>query len=114
MKKKQTLSTVISCDPYNNTYYTGTSTNIEKSKKPKFLKSQYAISSLRTKSFLSARILISKNIDEEDYFDVIENKAYEELGLDIATEYTIGFYEIEEEEGETERAFNVLLWTHMT
>lgn len=109
MKKKQTLSTVISCDPYNNTYYTGTSTNIEKLKKPKFLKTQYAISSLRTKSFLSARILISKNIDEEDYFDVIENKAYEELGLDIATEYTIGYYEISEEEGEAERAFNVFV-----
>jgi hypothetical protein len=108
-KKKQTLSTVISCDPYSKTYYTGTPTNIEKAKKQKFLKTQYAISSLSTKLCLSASIEISKNIDEEDYGDVLENKAYEELGLDIATEYKIGFYEVEELQDDTNRTFNVFV-----
>jgi len=109
MKKTSTLSTVISCNPYNSTYYTGSSTSIEKAKKPKFSKEQYAISSLRTKSFLTAKVQLSKNIDEEDYFDVIENKIYEELGLDMATEYKIDFYEIEEEQDESNRTFNVFV-----
>jgi hypothetical protein len=109
MKKKQTLSTVISCNPYNDSYYTGTSTSIEKAKKPKFLKTQHAMSALRTKSFLSAKIQISKNIDEEDRTDVIENKAYEELGLDMATEYKISFYEVPEEQDEANLVFNVFV-----
>ncbi len=109
MKNKQTLSTVISCDPYNDTYYTGTPTNIERAKKPKFAKTQFAISSLRTKSFLTAKVEVSKNIDEEDRADVIENKAYEELGLDIATEYKISFYEVPEEQDEANYVFNVFV-----
>jgi len=109
MKKKQSLSTVISCNPHNNTCYTGSSTSIEKIRKPKFLKTQFAISSLTTKSFLTAKVKLSKNIDEEDYFDVIENKIYEELGLDMATEYKIDFYEIVEEQDENHRIFNVFV-----
>lgn len=109
MKKKQSLATVISCNPYNHSYYTGSSTAIEKTKKPKYIKSQYAIAALPTKLFLSAKVKISKNIDEEDYYDVIENRVYEELGLDIATEYKIDFYEIVEEQDESNRTFNVFV-----
>lgn len=109
MKKRETLSTVISCDPHNNSCYTGSSTSIQKTKKPKFLKSQYAIASLPTKYFLSAKIKISKNIDEEDYYDVIENRVYEELGLDIATEYKIDFYELVQEQDDSHRTFNVFV-----
>lgn len=109
MKQKQALSTVLSVNPYTQEYYSGTSTAIEMIKKPKFQKTQYVLSFLKTKAFLSTRIEISKNIDEEDISDVIENKTYEELGLDIATEYIISSYELEYEQDETNRVFHVFV-----
>ncbi len=109
MAKAQPLSTVISSNPYNNSYYEGTTTQISPASKPKFLKTQYSIASLKTSSFLTTQISVSKNIEEEDHYDVIENKTYEELGLDLATEYTIGFYELVEAQDEANRLFNVFV-----
>lgn len=107
MKNKPVLSTVISANPFSREYYSGTSTQIESIVKPKFQKNQYAVSYLKTSSFLSTKIEISKNIDEEDRHDVIENKTYEELGLDLATEYKIDYFELEYEEDESNLVYYV-------
>lgn len=90
---KQTFSSVISIDPYKNTYYTGSSNRLIAQKAPAFSKDQYAIAFLSTKHFITAMVDISKNLPEEDVYDALENKIYEELALDMAIEYHIRYVE---------------------
>jgi len=91
MKQKQAFANTISANPYNNSYYTGTTTQIKVADKPQYQKDQYATSYLKTQDFITTSIAVSKNIPEEDVSDVIENKVYEELGLDMAIEYQIDY-----------------------
>ncbi|MEA3372490.1 MAG: hypothetical protein U9Q62_02245 [Campylobacterota bacterium] len=87
----QTFSSVISINPYKASYYKGVSNRLTQVEKPEFSKEQYAISFLNTKSFITAMIDISKNIPEEDIYDALEDKIYEELALDMAIEYQIHY-----------------------
>jgi len=89
MKQKQAFSSTLSASAYNNSFYTGTSTQIQKADKPQYSKEQYSVSYIKTQDFITTQIEISKNIPDEDVADAIENQIYEELGLDMATEYKI-------------------------
>jgi len=93
MKQKQAFSSTISVNPYNNTFYSGTTTQIKVADKPQYLKEQYAVSYLKTQDFITTQIGLSQNIPEEDISDAIESKIYEELGLDMAIEYQIAYVE---------------------
>ncbi len=93
MKQKQAFSSTISVNPYNNSFYTGTTTQIKVADKPQYQKDQYATSYLKTQDFITTQIGISQSISEEDVADAIENKIYEELGLDMAIEYQISYVE---------------------
>lgn len=93
MKQKQAFSSTISVNPYNNSFYSGTTTQIKVADKPQYLKDQYAVSYLKTQDFITTQISLSQNIPEEDIGDAIENKIYEELGLDMAIEYQINYVE---------------------
>ncbi len=93
MKQKQAFSGTISTNPYNNTYYTGTTTQIKVAEKPQYQKEQYALSYLKTQDFITTQIAVSQNIPEDDVGDAIESQVYEELGLDMAIEYQIQFVE---------------------
>ena len=93
MKQKQAFSGTISANPYNNTYYTGTATQIKVAEKPQYQKDQYAVSYLKTQDFITTQIAVSKNIPEDDVGDAIESQVYEELGLDMAIEYQINYVE---------------------
>jgi rubrerythrin len=85
----QTFSSVISINPYKNTYFKGEANRLSQIDEPAFSKDQYAIAFLNTKSFITAMVDISKNIPEEDVYDALEDKIYEELALDMAVEYQI-------------------------
>ena len=91
--KQQTFSSVLSINPYNQSYYKGVSNRLAPDESPAYAKDQYAISFLNTKSFITATVEISKNIPEDDVYDALENKVYEELALDMAIEYQIQFIE---------------------
>jgi hypothetical protein len=91
--KKQTFSSVLSINPYNDTYYTGVSNRLTPEESPAYDKEQFAVSFLNTKSFITTTVDISKNMPEEDVYDALENKVYEELALDMAVEYQIQFIE---------------------
>ena len=93
MKQKQAFSGTISANPYNNTYYTGTTTQIKVADKPQYEKEQYALSYLKTQDFITTQIAVSQNIPEDDVGDAIESQIYEELGLDMAIEYQIDYVE---------------------
>ncbi len=107
--QKQTFSKTISINPYKNDYFSGSTTRVEVEKKPEFTKEQYAISYLNTKSFISDYISVSKNIPDEDIHYAIENKTYEELALDMATEYRINYIEAANNADENNRYFHVFV-----
>jgi len=58
-------------------------------------KANFITSFLSNKDFISTTIQLSRSIPQEDIDDIIEIKAYEELGLDQASSYVISSVEIE-------------------
>ena len=106
---QQVFETVLSVNPYKNTYYLGAGNQLSVAKNPQFGKKQYCISYLNTNDFITALIGVSKNIPDEDLAFVIETKVYEELALDMAIEYTIDFVEVTVEGNEKERMFHVFI-----
>ena len=106
---QHSFSSVLSINPYKETYFTGVSSFISETTTPEFSKDQFIISYLNTKGFINAQIEISKNIPEEDLFDAITNKAYDELALDQAVEYKIQFIETFNTLDEENRYFHVFI-----
>ncbi len=107
--KQHSFSSVISVNPYNGTYITGVSSFLSKTENPAFSKDQFAISYLNTKEFINAQIEISKNIPDEDLYDAINSKAYDELALDNAVEYQIQYIETFNNLDEENRHFHVFI-----
>ena len=92
-EQQSSFSSVISANPYTNEYVSGISSFLAKATKPEYAKEQYACSYLNTQSYINNQIEISKNIPEEDIFDAINIKIYDELGLDQAIEYQVQYIE---------------------
>jgi len=103
------FDTVLSINPYENTYYEGYGNQLALQRDPVYGKKQFAISYLSTNDFITAQVGISKNIPDEDLSFVIETKVYEELALDMAIEYTIDYVEISSEGNDKERLFHVFI-----
>jgi hypothetical protein len=112
--KQQTYSTTVSANPYKGDFYGGTLNTISRVASPSFSKEQSTISFLNTKGFISTLIGISKNIPETDIFDVLENKVYEELALDMAIEYHIKYIEATHKSTEGDRFFHVFVVDPLT
>lgn len=108
-KAKHSLLSVISVNPYKESYFSGTSSFLSQDNSPKYAKDQYAISYLNTKSFITSQISISKNISEEDLYDALSNKIYDELALDQAISYKIQFIETFNSLDEDNRNFHVFI-----
>jgi hypothetical protein len=114
MSKQQTFSTIISANPYRNDFCVGTLNSISSIASPSFAKEQYAISFLNTKGFISTLIGISKNVPEDDVYDALENKVYEELALDMAVEYQFQYIEAINSSTESERFYHVFIVDPLT
>ncbi len=112
--QQNSFSSVISVNPYKDTYFNGVSSFLSETTKPEFMKDQYAISYLNTNSFINSQIAISKNIPEEDLQDAISNKVYDDLGLDQAVEYKVQFIESFSNLDEDNRYFHVFVVDPLT
>jgi hypothetical protein len=113
-KTEHSFSSVISVNPYKDTYLSGISSFLSQTNSPEFSKEQYAISYLNTKGFINSQISISKNIPEEDLHDAINNKVYDELALDQAVTYQIQFIETFNSLDEDNRNFHVFIIDPLT
>lgn len=109
MSIQNTFSTILSANPYRRDFYLSTLNSITDVSSPSFKKEQYTISFLNTKGFISALIGISKNVPEDDIYDALENKAYEELALDMAIEYQIQYVEAVNRINDSERFFHIFV-----
>ncbi len=108
-EKNSSFSTVLSINPYTQEYYSGVSSFLSKADAPQYSKDQYTISFLNNKSFIHAQLDISKNIPQEDVYDAIYNKAYDELALDQAVEYNIQIIESFNNLDEENRYYHVFI-----
>ncbi len=108
-KSNNSFSTVLSLDPSTNKGVKGISSFLTKDNNTLYSKHQYVISYLQTTSFIHAQISISKNIPEEDIYDAIYNKAYDELALDQAVEYKIQIIETFFNVDDENRSFHVFI-----
>jgi hypothetical protein len=113
-KTDHSFSSVISVNPYKNTYLSGISSFLSKTNSPEYNKEQYAISYLNTRSFINSQISITKNIPQEDLHDAISNKVYDELALDQAVTYKIQFIETFNSLDEDNRNFHVFIIDPLT
>ncbi|WP_304542950.1 hypothetical protein [Sulfurimonas microaerophilic] len=107
--EQHTFSSVLSANPYKETYFKGVSSFLSEEKAPEYSKEQLVISYLNTKEFINAQIEISKNIPDEDLYDALSNKAYDELALDQAVEYKIQYIETFSNLDEENRHFHVFI-----
>jgi hypothetical protein len=108
-KKKHSFSSVLSINPYKGTYVSSISNFLNKITSPTYNKEQYVVSYLNTKSFINSHISVSKNIPDDDLYDAIYNKAYDELGLDQAIMYQIEYIETFNNLDEENRNFHVFI-----
>jgi len=107
--EQDSFSSVLSVNPYKKSYYSGVASFVSESTSPSFSKEQFAISYLNTNGFITSLIAISKNIPDEDLFDAINSKVYDDLGLDQAVEYSLQYVESFNNLDEDNRYFHVFI-----
>lgn len=113
-KSEHSFSSVLSINPYKGVCFNGISSFLSETTSPEFKKDQYVISYLNTQGFINAQVSITKNIPEEDLHDAINNKVYDELGLDQAVTYQVQFIELFNNLDEDNRTFHVFIVDPLT
>ncbi|MDA7817728.1 hypothetical protein N9A28_06025 [Sulfurimonas sp.] len=108
-KEQHSFSSIVSVNPYKNTYVNAVSSFLSETQSPEYTKNQFTTSYINTKDFLNSQISISKNIPDEDIYDAIFNKVYDEVGLDQAITYYIQYIEIFNTLDEENRTFHVFI-----
>lgn len=111
MSKNEQLSfsSVLSVNPYKDTYVESAVSFLNETLSPRYDKNQYIISYLNTRAFINSHIAISKNIPNEDLYDAIYNKVYDELGLDQTITYQIQYIETFNTLDEENRNYQVFI-----
>ena len=101
------IKNTITLNVYNGQKYIFQKDMLEPLNKLIYNKTNFIVSFVNNKDVISTTISISRNIPKEDLADIIDIKAYEELGLDQATKYTIPSLEIEN--NSDERKFHIFV-----
>jgi len=109
MDKVHKDSAVLSINPYISTYINEQSGFLNSSHSINFLKNQRSISFLSTKDFITGQISISKHIPQDDIYDIVFSKTYDELALDQAILYQIQYVETFHKVDENSRNFYVFV-----
>jgi hypothetical protein len=104
---KSKIKNIVTVDAYNNKSYLFKNNTFQASEKLGYNKSNFVTSYLGNKDIITTTVEISRSIPEEDISDILDIKAYEELGLDQAKNYTISYVESETED--EERKFHLFV-----
>ena len=109
MIKKKKKYSIISINPYNNTFCKSFDSKIKSIYSVKYSRKIFYTSFIYSKRVITTKVSISRNISQEDISNALEIKAYEELGLDQSIEYKFSFLEIPTLPTEKERKFHVFI-----
>ena len=104
---ESSVKNIITVNAYAGKYYIFKNNIFKPLNKLKYNTLNFNASYLSNKDVIHTTISLSRSIAEEDIADILDIKAYEELGLDQATEYVISSREVESF-GE-EREFNIFV-----
>ncbi len=92
---KSKIKSIVTINAYDKKYYVLKDQKFKPLKRLAYNSSNFVASYVNSRDLISASIEISRSIPNEDLQDVIEIRAYEELGLNQANEYIIKYVERE-------------------
>jgi len=92
-KPENRFQSVITIDNYNHRNYKFEDSKVSSIRKLQFKRQNYFVSFVANKDLIIAPVSVSRSIEDEDLEGALEDKAYDELGLDAATEYIIKYRE---------------------
>ena len=92
---KSTVKNIITLNVFSEKSYIFKEDTFQPLKKLTYNTSNFITSYISNKDLITTKVNISRSIPEEDIADILDIKAYEELGLDQANSYVISSYEIE-------------------
>ena len=104
---KSTVKNVVTLNVYTDTNYIFKDDSFQPLKKLTYNTSNFVASYISNKNIISTTVHLSRSIPEEDIQDILEIKAYEELGLDQAVTYIISSSEVEN--SEKERRYHIFV-----
>lgn len=107
MKLKSDIKNIVTLNAYTDEKYIYKGSSFKSLKKLNYNTSNFITSYVSNKNLIGTTVDISRSIPEEDILDVIDIKAYEELGLDQASNYIVSSAEIPDTE--EERRFHIFV-----
>ncbi|WP_292654936.1 hypothetical protein [Nitratifractor sp.] len=93
-KEEKTYQSIVTIDSYNHRFYLYKNDTLHAIDKLQFKRHNYYTTFVANKDLIIAPLEISRNIPDEDIAGALEDKAYDELGLDPATEYLFQYREV--------------------
>ena len=90
-----TIKNVVTLNVFSDTKYIFKNDSFQPLKKLTYNTSNFIASYVTNKDLITTSVKVSRSIPEEDIADILDIKAYEELGLDQASSYIISYYEVE-------------------
>ena len=106
-KSKSAVKNIVTLNAYADKSYIYKNDSFQALNKLSYNTSNFITSYVSNKDIISTMIQLSRSIPEEDIADILEIKAYEELGLDQASNYMISSIEVEK--GGEERDFHLFV-----
>ncbi len=104
---KSTIKNIVTLNAYTDKNYMFKNGSFQVLNKLSYNTSNLITSYISNKDIISTTIQISRSIPQEDIEDILEIKAYEELGLDQASVYMISSAEVKNEA--EERTFHLFV-----
>ncbi len=106
-KSKSAIKNIVTLNAYADKSYIFKNDSFQPLKKLSYNTSNFITSYVSNKDMISTTIQLSRSIPDEDIADILEIKAYEELGLDQASNYIISSIEVEN--GGEERDYHLFV-----
>ena len=94
-ESKSAIKNIVTINAYTDKSYIYKNGSFQSLNKLSYNTSNFITSYVSNKDMISTTIQLSRSIPEEDITDILEIKAYEELGLDQASDYIISSTEVE-------------------
>jgi len=94
-EKKSKIKGVFTIDAYDRKYYLLKGQKLTQQKKLTYNSTNFVSTYINNKDIISSSVEVSRSVPVEDTEGILDIKAYEELGLDQAVEYTIKYIERE-------------------
>jgi len=104
---KSPIKNIVTLNPYIDKEYIYKGNKYQPLNKLSYNTSNFVTSYISNKNLITTTVSISRSIPDEDIADILDIKAYEELGLDHAANYIISY--TESESSGDEREFHIFV-----